>query len=154
GEPVVARNAGAAGRHLEVGAVVTYLVTGATGLLGGHLAEMLVAQGERPRILVRPDESLGGLDLSHMDVYRGDMSDGASLEAAVDGVDTVLHCAARTGPWGDSAQYELVNVRGLKLLVLAAMAAGVRRIVHVSSITVHGNDISGFADERAPLRAE
>ena len=54
-------------------------------------------------------------------------------------------------PWGAEAEYELVNVYGLKILVEAAMAVGVRRIVHVSSITVHGVDIHGTADESAPL---
>src|SRR5205823_8931425 len=70
------------------------------------------------------------------------------------GVDRVLHCAARTGPWGPPAAYETANVRGLAALVEGALAAGVRRVVHVSSITVHGNDVRGRADETAPLRVE
>jgi nucleoside-diphosphate-sugar epimerase len=69
-------------------------------------------------------------------------------------VDCVLHCAARTGPWGPEAEYERTNVRALETLVRTALAAGVRRFVHVSSITVHGNDVRGAADESAPLRAE
>jgi nucleoside-diphosphate-sugar epimerase len=70
------------------------------------------------------------------------------------GVDRVLHCAARTGPWGPESEYERTNVRALETLVRSAMAAGVRRVVHVSSITVHGNDVSGEADESAQLRGE
>jgi nucleoside-diphosphate-sugar epimerase len=46
------------------------------------------------------------------------------------------------------------NVRGVETLVKAAMAAGVRRFVHVSSVTVHGNDVGGAADEDSPLRIE
>ncbi len=69
-------------------------------------------------------------------------------------MDRVLHCAARTGPWGPVTEYERTNVRGLETLVRTALAEGVRRIVHVSSITVHGNDVGGQADETAPLREE
>jgi nucleoside-diphosphate-sugar epimerase len=69
-------------------------------------------------------------------------------------VDRVVHCAARTGPWGPEAEYERTNLRGLEALVRMALAAGVRRLVHLSSITVHGNDVRGAADENAPLREE
>jgi nucleoside-diphosphate-sugar epimerase len=72
----------------------------------------------------------------------------------VTGADRVVHCAARTGPWGPDAEYQRTNVRALEELVLTALAAGVRRFVHVSSITVHGNDVRGEADESTPLRVE
>ena len=69
-------------------------------------------------------------------------------------MDCVINCAARTGPWGPAAEYHQTNVRGLENLTRAAMAAGVRRFVHVSSITVHGNNVCGQADEDSPLRME
>jgi nucleoside-diphosphate-sugar epimerase len=115
---------------------VTVLVTGAAGFLGSHLVELLRDDGEAPR------------------VYRGDVSDPVALASAMRGVDRVLHCAARTGPWGPAGEYERVNVHGLETLVRTALAAGVRRVVHVSSITVHGNDVRGTADETSPLREE
>lgn len=133
---------------------MTVLVTGATGLLGSHLTELLIARGDRPRVLVRPGDSMNGLADANVDICWGDLADRAALEAAVTGVDRVLHCAARTGPWGPEAEYERANVSGLKTLVNVALAAGVERIVHVSSITVHGNDVGGAADETAPLRVE
>jgi len=58
------------------------------------------------------------------------------------------------GPWGPPAEYERTNVRALETLVRTAVAAGVKRVVHVSSITVHGNDLRGTGDESAPLREE
>jgi 2-alkyl-3-oxoalkanoate reductase len=130
---------------------VTVLVTGAAGFLGSHLTDLLVTRGERPRVLVRSSDGLADADV---EVYAGDIADRALLEAALRGVDSVLHCAARTGPWGPDAEYERTNVSGLERLVRASMAAGVRRFVHVSSITVHGNDVRGEADESAPLRVE
>jgi nucleoside-diphosphate-sugar epimerase len=131
---------------------MTVLVTGATGLLGGHVTRLLLARGERPRVLVRPGDEPGPLARTGVDVRVGDLGDRGALRAAVDGVQRVVHCAARTGPWGPEEQYEATNVRGLQALVEEAQAAGVRRIVHVSSITVHGNDVHGTVDETAPLR--
>jgi 2-alkyl-3-oxoalkanoate reductase len=133
---------------------MTTLVTGATGLLGSHLTRILLERGERPRVLVRPGDSLSPLAEGEVDVCWGDMRDRVALEAAVKGVDRVLHCAARTGVWGPEDAYVSVNVIGLRAIVEAAVAAGVRRIVHVSSITVHGDDLNGSGDEEAPLRAE
>ena len=79
---------------------MTVLVTGAGGFLGGHLVDLLVERGERVRILARPADDLARVAHVKAEVRRGDLADRSSLEAAVDGVDRVLHCAARTGPWG------------------------------------------------------
>jgi nucleoside-diphosphate-sugar epimerase len=105
-------------------------------------------------VLLRPGESVTAWANSDVEIHWGDLGDRAAVEAAVRQVDRVLHCAARTGPWGPEAEYERTNVRGLETLVRAALGAGVRRVVHVSSITVHGNDVRGTADESAPLRDE
>jgi 2-alkyl-3-oxoalkanoate reductase len=133
---------------------MTTLVTGATGLLGSHVVDRLVQQGERPRVLVQPGEAPSPFATADVEVCTGDIRDRATLEAAVAGSDHVVHCAARTGPWGPEAEYERTNVQALGTLVRVASAAGVRRIVHVSSITVHGNDVDGAADEDTPFRAE
>jgi 2-alkyl-3-oxoalkanoate reductase len=133
---------------------MTVLVTGGAGFLGSHLTDLLLARGEKPRVLIRPDESVAVSTRGEVDVRRGDIGDRAVLDAALRGVDRVLHCAARCGPWGPPAEYESTNVRALETLVRAALAADVGRLVHVSSITVHGNDVRGAADETAPLREE
>src|SRR5262245_60519361 len=133
---------------------MTVLVTGAAGLLGSHVAELALERGEAVRILVRPGVDVSWLAQAGAQVCRGDMADCASLQAAVRGVDRVLHCAARMGPWGPEAVYEAVNVRGVKTLVEAALAAGVHRFVHVSSIDVHGLAVGGPVDETAPYSRE
>jgi nucleoside-diphosphate-sugar epimerase len=133
---------------------VTVLVTGATGLLGSHIVDLLVQHGERVRALARPGSDIQRLVALGVDVRFGDLGNQQSLKAVVCGVERVLHCAARTGPWGPEIAYKRANVLGLRALVGAADAAGVRRFVHVSSITVHGNDVQGAADETAPLRSE
>jgi 2-alkyl-3-oxoalkanoate reductase len=133
---------------------MTVLVTGAAGFLGSHVTDLLVERGERPRLLVRPGESVGGLSDADVEIHHCDIGDRPSLEVALKHVDRVLHCAARTGPWGPETAYWKTNVSGLETLVRTALTAGVRRFVHVSSITVHGNDVGGAADESAPLREE
>jgi 2-alkyl-3-oxoalkanoate reductase len=130
------------------------LVTGAAGFLGSHVTALLLARGEQPRALVHPGTDAGRAAPAGADVYTGDIADRRAIAPALAGVDCVIHCAARTGPWGQPAEYQRVNVQGLETIARAAMAAGVRRFVHVSSITVHGNDVRGAADEDSPLRTE
>jgi len=129
------------------------LVTGAAGLLGSHLVDLLVARDDQVRALVGPGDPAGDLDGS-VDARVGDIRDRTVLEAAVEDMDYVFHCAARTGPWGPAAEYQSTNVGAVETLVRVASAAGVQRIVQVSSITVHGNDVGGAAGEDAPLRGE
>jgi 2-alkyl-3-oxoalkanoate reductase len=133
---------------------VTVLVTGAAGFVGGHVTELLQSLGARPRAFVHPEDSTERLEQAGVELYRGDVADGAAVRGAVTGVEVILHCAARVGSWGPPADYERTNVRALETLVRMAVAAGVKRIVHVSSITVHGNDLGGAGDESAPLREE
>lgn len=133
---------------------MTVLVTGAAGLLGSQLTALLLARGERPRALIHPSYDAGWRAPAGVEVFTADVADRAAVEPALAGVDTVYHCAARTGPWGPPAEYERVNVGGLETMARAAMAAGVRRFVHVSSITVHGNDVRGDANEDSPLQVE
>jgi nucleoside-diphosphate-sugar epimerase len=133
---------------------MTVLVTGAAGFLGSHLVDALVAHGERPRALVRPGEPAGPLADLGVEVHVGDIARQEVIETATNGVDEVIHCAALTGPWGPPEEYQATNVHALELLVRTALARGIRRLVHVSSITVHGNDVHGVADEDAPLQDE
>lgn len=133
---------------------MTDLVTGAAGFLGSHLTALLLACGRQPRALIHPVRDARWEAPPGVDVHRADVTDAAAVASAVAGVDCVFHCAAQTGPWGPPAAYRRVNVAALQTTVHAAMAAGVRRFVHVSSITVHGNDVHGTADEDSPLRRE
>src|SRR5207244_12629048 len=125
--------------------------TGATGLPGSHIVDTLVERAEPVRALVRPGEAVDHLIQAGADICWGDLTDRAAVETAVGGVDRVIHSAARTGVWGPRRDYQASNIRGLETLLDAALAAGVRRFVHVSSITVLGNDVGGTADEMSPL---
>ena len=131
------------------------LVTGAAGFLGGHLVDMLLERGDEVRAMVRPVEDASRLrKLDGVEVVLGDLVDRESLKRAVDGVQRVYNVAAKTGPWGLEKDYNAVNVWGVADLMTASMDAGVRRIVHTSSITVYGHHLKGIVTEEHPFHAE
>jgi nucleoside-diphosphate-sugar epimerase len=131
---------------------VTDLVTGATGFTGGHLARSLAAT--RPvRALVRDPARGAGLAASGIEIVRGDLRDASALNAAVKGIDVVYHVAALYRAAGVRAEtYRAINRTAVGQLVEAAASAGVRRVVHCSTVGVHGNVDHPPANEDAPLK--
>lgn len=129
------------------------LITGATGLLGSHIAEQLVAAGQRVRVLVRGNSDTKLLDSLGVEKAPGDVTDAASLEAAFDGVERVYHAAAQVGDWGPWDRYVAVTIQGTVNMLAAAKRARVKRFLQVSSISAYGHpDGAGLVlDETAPL---
>lgn len=121
------------------------LVTGATGLVGSHVAERARHLGIRTRALVRPGSRSEFLIQLGVERAEGELTEPASLAAAAEGVTLVVHCAAKVGDWGALDDYRAVNVRGLEHLLNAVEAAGsIRHLVHVSSLGVYeGRDHRG-----------
>jgi len=115
------------------------LVTGASGFLGGHLAETLIDQGEEVFVLVRSSSSTS--HLSHLPVRPivGDLTDPASLQRAVAPVTRIFHCAACSTDWAPWETFFDANVTGTRnLLTAAATAPRLERFVHVSTTDVYG----------------
>lgn len=111
------------------------LLTGATGFIGRYLVRRLVQDGVRLRVLARQPEQLPSGCLSSIEVMRGDVRDRRLLHEAVRGVDTVLHLAACARAWcQDRKEYRTVNAAAVKDLLDAVEGAGVKRLVHVSTI--------------------
>ncbi len=113
------------------------LITGATGYIGRHLVSRLVAQGERPRCLVRNIKRAASiLPAGTLEFVQGDTTSPASLETAVQGVDTIVHAAFITADLKQSAgnHYQETNVQGTANLVEAAKKAGVKRIIVISGL--------------------
>jgi 2-alkyl-3-oxoalkanoate reductase len=129
------------------------LVTGATGLLGSHLAERLVRRGDRVRALVRPGSPTDFLDTLHVEVVRGDLTDPAACSAAVAGVSLVFHCAAKVGDWGKWRDFQTGCIDATRTLAVAAAAASVDRFIHISSTSAYGHphDQEAPIDETSPL---
>ena len=129
------------------------LVTGATGFTGSHLARALAAAGDDVRALVRDPARARDLDASGVELTIGDLRNPATLAAAVAGMEIVYHIAAIYRSAGVSADtYRAVNATAVGRLIDAAARAGVRRVVHCSTIGVHGDIEHPPADEDAPLK--
>lgn len=128
------------------------LVTGATGFLGGHLVRRLLRDGHAVRILRRETSSLADLQgLSFEDVI-GDITEPESVAAAVSGTEAVIHAAARISYWPrDAGETMHVNAYGTQCVAHAALEAGVKRFVYVSSVMAVGIPEPGtLGDEAMP----
>jgi nucleoside-diphosphate-sugar epimerase/predicted dehydrogenase len=127
-----------------------FLVTGASGFLGGRLVEVLSAQGTEVRGTTRlasRARQLPGVQWVQCDLARED-----GLRRALCDMETVIHCAGLCGPPGSLEEYEDANVRGtLRLLHLAA-EAGVKNFVYVSSMSVYAapRGSNPLLDETSP----
>ena len=129
------------------------LVTGATGFTGGHLARSLRSRGTDVRALVRDGSRAQDLGGAGIELVTGDLRDRPALTRAVAGVDIVYHIAAIYRSAGVSPDtYRAVNAVAVRALIESAAAAGVRRVVHCSTVGVHGDVEHPPANEDAPLR--
>lgn len=115
------------------------LITGSTGYIGSLLTLKLAEQGEDIRILVRKDPELEAFKRPNINVFKGDITDPASLETAMQGVDKVYHMAAYARLWAkDPETFQKINVEGTRNVMEAAWNAGVRKIVYTSTAGVIG----------------
>lgn len=128
------------------------LVTGGNGFVGRHVVRALHDRGDNVRVLALPGEDARWLEHRGVTVYRGDVCLPETLADPVRGADAVLHLAAMMDVWRPMSDYRAVNVTGTGNVCRAALAAGVRRLVHMSSSSVYGVGLGRPADESFPLR--
>jgi dihydroflavonol-4-reductase len=131
------------------------LVTGASGFVGSAVARALLAAGHAVRVLVRPTSDPRNLQGLAVETRIGSLEDRASLVAAVAGCRAVFHVAADYRLWvRDPAAMRRANVDGTRDLMLAALEAGVARVVYTSSVATLGLHKDGSpADETTPVAA-
>ncbi len=113
------------------------LVTGGTGFVGSHGIEALRAAGDSVRALVRPTGDRSFLAQLGAEPVVGQLEDEESLRRACAGCEAVYHAAARVEIVGNYRDFHETTVAGTQRLVDAAIAAGVRRFVYVSSCGVY-----------------
>lgn len=113
------------------------LVTGATGNVGNAIARALVAERRPVRALVRDPERARAVLPEGCTLVRGDVTDAASVAAAMDDVESVFHAAGLPEQWlPDPDTFTRVNVGGTRTMLEAARDAGVARFVYTSTIDV------------------
>jgi len=114
-------------------------VTGATGFVGSHVAELLQQQGAELRLLVRPGTRTDNIDFLRADRVAGQLGDFTSLVRGMAGCDVVFHVAADYRLWvRNPDEMYRVNVDGTLAVMDAARQAGVKRIVYTSSVATMG----------------
>lgn len=131
---------------------MTVLVTGANGFVGAALCRALCEQGESVRAFVRQGADTSNLSDLPVEMAIGDLRDAVSLRRAVDSCQYVYHVAADYRLWvRDPDNMYAINVEGSRNVVLAAIDAGVQRIVYTSSVaTIKPPADNGVADESSP----
>src|SRR3954451_24488614 len=118
-------------------AAMQALVTGATGKVGNAVARALIARADRARVRVRDPERARRVLPDGVEPVRGDVTEPASLRPACEGCDVVFNAMGLPEQWlADEGMFEQVNARGTENVVRAAREAGVRRMVHTSTIDV------------------
>lgn len=139
-------------RRQEAGFAVIVLVTGASGFLGRAVATEILSAGHEVRTLQRrPSRVEGATDVA------GSVTDPDAVARAVDGVDGIVHLAAKVSLAGRPEDFHAVNVEGTRSLLDAAERAGASRFVHVSSPSVAhaGSALAGVGAEPAsPAHAQ
>jgi len=129
------------------------LITGGFGFIGGHLVDSQLAHGNRVRVLDVHPPAPGVLQPSaQLEIISGDVRDTSLIEQCLAGIDVVYHLASahldvRLPP----SHFWDVNVDGTRGLLTAALAAGVQRVVHCSSVGVMGHVKQPPADESTSL---
>ncbi len=129
------------------------LVTGGTGFVGSAVVRRLLLSGHDVRALVRADGDRQNLSGLAVELATGDLNDASSLALACNGCEGLFHVAADYRLWaGDGTRMNGVNVDGTRNLVLAALDAGISRIVYTSSVATLGIRADGVpGDEDTPV---
>jgi nucleoside-diphosphate-sugar epimerase len=126
------------------------LITGATGFIGSHLAERLVSEGARVRVMVRDRSKLLPALRDRVEVVQGDLQQPDRFDLAVKDCEIVFHVAGWLGKPNSRTAAYAVGVEATTHLALAARSAGVRRFIYTSSIAVYGPVMNGvIIDDRA-----
>jgi uncharacterized protein YbjT (DUF2867 family) len=118
-------------------------ITGSTGFVGRYIAKELCSRGLKVRCLARASSDLAPLSGLPVEIFRGDVTDEASLQSALQGMVSVVHLVAIIRET-KGATFEAINLSGTRNLVQAAKRMGVKRLVYMSNL-------GAGPDKRFPL---
>ena len=131
-------------------------LTGATGFVGSHVAQVYAAAGAELRLLTRSSSNLAAIESLNADVIVGDLLKPEALRSAMTGCDAVVHVAADYRLWvRDPKSMYAANVDGTRELLRIAQEVGVGRVVYTSSVATMGFQKDGtIVDENSPVSIE
>ena len=135
------------GKRVDASRDDVCLITGATGFIGGHLAQRLVQEGYQVRCLVRATSDTSLVDKLDVEIAVGDLTRARSLARAAEGCRYVFHCGARVSDWATTKEIARVNVQGTRNLLEACVDASVQRVVHFSTTDIYGYPGRAAIDE-------
>jgi len=128
------------------------LVTGATGFVGAAVTRRLLQAGHDVRVLVRDPAKLAAVGLDVDDVVQGDITDRAAMDRALAGVDAALGIAGTfREPNLSDERYREINVEAVRILLELAKQHELKRVVHCSTVGIHGNVKGPAATEASPI---
>ena len=128
------------------------LVTGASGFVGSHIVRLLSSRGRKVRVLLRKTSSQAALHDLPVEIVYGDVLDPSSLQAAMQGCDTVFHSVVDPRFWlTDQTPIYRNNVDGLVNAMDAALACGIDRFVFTSTMGTLGRNPDGPVTEDIPF---
>jgi dihydroflavonol-4-reductase len=125
-------------------------LTGATGFIGGHVAGKLRERGDDVRALVRDRDRGRALEALGCELVVGDLADAAAIESGIEGCNALIHGAAvyEVGvPDSERRRMYEANVLGTERVLQAALSAGTRKVVYVSTVAAFGNTHGQVVDE-------
>jgi ornithine--oxo-acid transaminase len=135
------------GRRVDPSRGDVCLVTGATGFIGGHLAQRLLRDGYQVRCLVRASSDTSLVDGLDVEIAVGDLTSARSLARAAQSCRYVFHCGALVSDWATPHEIARINVEGTRNLLEASADASVQRFVHFSTTDVYGYPGGAAVDE-------
>jgi len=114
-------------------------ITGASGFLGGALAEAYREKGDEVAALVRPTSNTSMLEQLGVELIQGELSEPASFLSLLEGAELAIHCAAMAvdfGPWED---FQAINVNSVINFMEACLTQKCQKAIYISSVAVYGN---------------
>src|SRR3954462_4547219 len=130
---------------------MTTLLTGGAGLVGSHVARLLVERGDSLRVLVREGTRLDNPEGLDAERVVGDIHDRAAMRRALKGVERVFHSAGLANMRASAQELWHANVEGTRAVLEESLRAGVEQVVMPSSVAAVGPARRGStADEEQP----
>jgi len=134
--------------------VAKVLLTGASGLVGSHIAELFAREGIPIKCLVRPRSDVSFLKQLQVELVEGNITRIASIQSALTEVDCVIHTAGKASDWGSYRDFYTANVLGTMNVLRACKEAGIANIIITGSISSYGEeDSQAIKNEDSPNKS-